>query len=130
MQGFREGMKDLGYQEGRNITIDYQYGGLTREISTQMSAAAVASKPDLIITQAGLAHSTNALTKTIPIVAVYSGDLVDGGSGEEPGGPCVPQSSRRAPGARRFDRRSQEARREGPAGCPGAHRPGDRMRRI
>ena len=45
MQGFRDGMKDLGYQEGRNIT------------------------------QAGLAHSTNALTKTIPIVAVYSGDL-------------------------------------------------------
>lgn len=79
MQGFREGMKDLGYLEGRNITIDYRYGGLTREISTQMSADAVASKPDLIITQAGLAHSTNALTKTIPIVAVYSGDLVDGG---------------------------------------------------
>ena len=75
MQGFRDGMKDLGYQEGRNITIDYRYGGLTREISTQMSADAVASKPDLIITQAGLAHSTNALTKTIPIVAVYSGDL-------------------------------------------------------
>lgn len=77
MQGFREGMKDLGYQEGRNITIDYRYGGLTREISTQMATDAVASKPDLIITQAGLAHSTNTLTKTIPIVAIYSGDLVD-----------------------------------------------------
>jgi len=76
MQGFREGMKDLGYQEGRNIAIDYRYGGLTREISTQMATDAVASNPDLIITQAGLAHSTNALTKTIPIVAIYSGDLV------------------------------------------------------
>ena len=79
MTGFREGMKDLGYQEGRNITIDYRYGGLTREISTQMAADALASKPDLIVTQAGLAHRVNEMNKTIPIVASYSGDLVDAG---------------------------------------------------
>lgn len=89
MKGFREGLKELGYQEGRNIAVDYRYGGVTRELSARMAADAVAGKPDLIMTQAGLAHSVAALTKTIPIVATYSGDLVDGGlakSLSSPGG--------------------------------------------
>ena len=89
LEGFREGMKELGYQEGRNITLDFRYGGVSRELSGQMAADAVASKPDLIITQAGLVHAAAALTKTIPIVAIYSGDLVDGGvvkSLSSPGG--------------------------------------------
>ena len=79
LEGFREGMKELGYQEGRNLTLDFRYGGVSRELSDRMVADAVASKPDLIITQAGLVHAAAALTKTIPIVAIYSGDLVDGG---------------------------------------------------
>lgn len=79
IKGFRDGMKELGYQEGRNITVDFRYGGVSRELSEQMVADAVASKPDLIITQAGMVHAAAALTKTIPIVAIYSGDLVDAG---------------------------------------------------
>ena len=61
--GFRDGMKDLGYQEGRNITVDFRYGGVSRELSDQMVTDAVASKPDLIITQAGLVHVAAALTR-------------------------------------------------------------------
>ena len=87
MTGLREGLKEQGYQEGRNFAIDYRYGGLTREISDQMAADAVAGKPDIIITQAGLAHRVNALSKTIPIVAIYSGDLVDGGLAKSLAGP-------------------------------------------
>src|SRR5439155_22608708 len=79
IKGFREGMKDLGYQDGRNITLDFRYGGVSPELTDGLVADAVASKPDLIITQAGAAHTAAALTKTIPITAIYSGDLVDGG---------------------------------------------------
>ena len=79
VKAFRGGMKDLGYQEGRNITLDFRYGGVSREHTDRLVADAVASKPDLIITQAGAAHAAAALTKTIPLVAIYSGDLVDGG---------------------------------------------------
>jgi putative ABC transport system substrate-binding protein len=128
IKSFREGIKDLGYQEGRNITLDFRYGGVSREHTDRLVADAVAGKPDLIITAA-------ALTKTIPIIVIYSGDLVDGGLVESlarPGGKHhghsthgarsggqarrspqgnrafykaisrhrVPQSSRRAPGAR------------------------------
>lgn len=42
-------------------------------------ADAVASKPDVIILQAGSVHTAAAMTKTIPLIAIYSGDLVDGG---------------------------------------------------
>jgi putative ABC transport system substrate-binding protein len=79
IKSFREGMKDLGYQEGRNITLDFRYGGVSREHTDRLVADAVASKPDLIITQAGSVHTAAALTKTIPLIAIYSGDLVDGG---------------------------------------------------
>jgi putative ABC transport system substrate-binding protein len=79
IKSFREGMKDLGYQEGRNITLDFRYGGVSNEHTDRLVADAVATKPDLIITQAGAAHTAAALTKTIPIVVIYSGDLVDGG---------------------------------------------------
>jgi len=79
IKGFREGVKDLGYQEGRDIAIDFRFGGVSREHSDRMVADAVASKPDLVITQAGTAHTVAALTRTIPIIAIYSGDMVDGG---------------------------------------------------
>jgi len=76
---FRGGMKDLGYQEGRNITLDVRYGGFSRELTAQLVADAVASKPDANVCQAGTAHGASALTKTIPIIAIYSGDMVVGG---------------------------------------------------
>jgi putative ABC transport system substrate-binding protein len=76
---FREGMKDLGYQEGRNITLEIQYGGVSRELTDRLVADAIASKPDVIILQAGAVHLAAAMTKTIPLITVYSGDLIDGG---------------------------------------------------
>jgi putative ABC transport system substrate-binding protein len=42
-------------------------------------AEAIAGKPDLIIAQAGQVLPAAAATRTIPIVAIFSGDLVDGG---------------------------------------------------
>ena len=79
IKGFREGMKGLGYQEGRNITLEFRYGGVSREQSERDVADAVASKPAALILQAGTVHMAAALTKTIPLIAIYSGDLVDGG---------------------------------------------------
>jgi putative ABC transport system substrate-binding protein len=79
LKAFHGGMKDLGYQEGRNITLEVRYGGDSREHTDGLVADAVASKPDVIILQAGTVHTAAALTKTIPLIAIYSGDLVDGG---------------------------------------------------
>jgi putative ABC transport system substrate-binding protein len=78
-KAFREGLKDLGYLEGRNVTLDVRFGGVSREHTDRLVADAVASKPDVIIAQAGTVHAFAPLTKTIPVIAHYSGDLVDGG---------------------------------------------------
>jgi ABC-type uncharacterized transport system substrate-binding protein len=68
-QEFPRGNEGPGYQEGRNITLDFRYGGVSPEHTDRLVADAVASKPDLIITQAGAVHTAAALTTTIPIVA-------------------------------------------------------------
>lgn len=87
IKGFHEGMRDLGYQEGRNIALDIRYGDGSREQANRLAADAVASKPDIIITQAGTVHAAATLTKTIPLVAIYSGDLVDAGLVKNLGNP-------------------------------------------
>jgi putative ABC transport system substrate-binding protein len=77
IKSFRAGMKDLGYQEGRNIALDFWFGGVSPAQNDRLVTDAVASKPDVIITQAGTVHTALALTKTIPVVAMYSGDLIE-----------------------------------------------------
>jgi putative ABC transport system substrate-binding protein len=79
LQGFRNEMNTLGYQEGRDITLSFNYGEFSREGTARLAAAAIASKPDLIYAQHGAVHAFAKLTKTIPIVAVYSGDMIEAG---------------------------------------------------
>ena len=85
----REGLKDLGYAEGRNLALELRFGGTSRERTDQLAAEAVASKPDVILTQGYGSPAVAKLTKTIPIISIYSGDMVDGGlikSMAHPGG--------------------------------------------
>ena len=76
---FRDSMKDAGYVEGRNFALEIRYGDGSRENANRLAAEAIASKPDLLIAQAGAVHAAASLTKTIPIIATYSGDMVDAG---------------------------------------------------
>jgi len=53
VDAFREGIRELGYEEGRNIVIEYRWaGGEYRRFST-LVAELIAAKVDLIVT-AGL----------------------------------------------------------------------------
>ena len=79
MRSFREELKALGYQEGRDISFEIGYAEFSRERGARLAADAVASKPDVIFAMHGAVHAFAALTKTIPIVAIYSGDLVEAG---------------------------------------------------
>ena len=75
-EAFRGEMKALGYEEGRNITIDAWFGDFSRERIGLLAADAVASKPDVIFASYGAIRLVAALTKTIPIVSMYSADFV------------------------------------------------------
>jgi putative ABC transport system substrate-binding protein len=74
---FREELKALGYIEGRNLYFDFSAAEFSRERTRQLAAEAIAKKPDIIFAQHGAVHAFSDLTKTIPIIAIYSGDMVE-----------------------------------------------------
>jgi putative ABC transport system substrate-binding protein len=89
VNAFREGMKELGYAEGRNIEIDWRRGDLSRETTERLADELIASKPAAIIAQGVAIRISVGRTKTIPIVCANSGDMVDAGfvkSLAQPGG--------------------------------------------
>jgi putative ABC transport system substrate-binding protein len=77
---FRQGLRDLGYVEGKNIVIENRWAEGRFERLPDLAAELVRLKVDLIVsvvTQATLA-AKNA-TRTIPIVMVAPGDPVGSG---------------------------------------------------
>jgi putative tryptophan/tyrosine transport system substrate-binding protein len=74
---FREGLRDLGYIEGRNIVIEYRWAEGKYERLPELVAEIVALKVDVIVT-AGTpaALAVKRATATIPLVMVAVGDPV------------------------------------------------------
>jgi putative ABC transport system substrate-binding protein len=89
-KAFRQGLRDLGWFEGRNINIEYRYAEGKAELLPALAADLVRLNVDLIVASI----STDALiaqkaTKTIPIVMASAGDPVGSGLVESlahPGG--------------------------------------------
>ena len=77
IEAFRQGLRDLGYEEGQNIEIDYRYGEGKRDRLPHLSGDLVRLKADVIVVSGALAISAlkNA-TKTIPIVMTTVEDPV------------------------------------------------------
>lgn len=78
--GFRRGMRELGYVDGQNIVIEFRSGGSKPERFREVAAALVRTAPDVIWTH-GLAAilAVKQATKTIPIVVGVSRNLVEQG---------------------------------------------------
>jgi len=96
IEGFRLGLRDFGYVEGMNITIEYRFAEGHYERLSDLAAELVRSKVDLIITH-GTPGSLAAkrATTTIPIVMANIGDPVATGvvaSIARPGGNITGQT--------------------------------------
>jgi putative tryptophan/tyrosine transport system substrate-binding protein len=87
---FLQGLKDLGYVEGRNISIEYRFAEGKEDRLTDLAAELVQLKVDVIVTGGtAAARAVLRLTKTIPIVVPDSADPVGVGlvkSLAQPGG--------------------------------------------
>jgi len=76
---FRQGLRDLGYVPGENITIEYRYvrgpgGQIMEDVIPVLAAELVALNVDVIVTGgATLALAAKNATTTIPIVAWNTG---------------------------------------------------------
>jgi putative ABC transport system substrate-binding protein len=94
---FRDGLHELGYEEGRNIIIEYRWADGKYERFPALIAELIAAKVDVIVT-AGTpaALAVKKATTTVPLVMIAVGDPVGTGlvpSLARPGGNLTGLSS-------------------------------------
>jgi len=94
---FREGLQKLGWAEGRNLRIDYRWGGGSIERTRTYAAELVPLKQDVILgAPSSAAVALQRETRTIPVVFAQVADPVDLGLVESlsrPGGNITGLSS-------------------------------------
>jgi putative tryptophan/tyrosine transport system substrate-binding protein len=79
--GFNQGLRELGYAEGRNILIEYRWAGGNPERFPALAAELVALKVDVIMSAGGTlgALAAKGATTTLPIVfGVVGNPVADG----------------------------------------------------
>ena len=79
-QAFLQGLRDLGYIDGQNITIDYRFAAGKVERLPELAEELVRLKPELIVARATpAAQAAKNATTTIPIVMFGVADAVGSG---------------------------------------------------
>jgi putative tryptophan/tyrosine transport system substrate-binding protein len=76
-EAFRSGLRDLGYQEGRDVVIEYRWADGDYDRIPALLAELIASKVDVIVTHGspGAMAARDAAT-SIPIVVAVVGDAI------------------------------------------------------
>jgi putative tryptophan/tyrosine transport system substrate-binding protein len=82
IDALRQGLRELGYVEGKNIVIEYRYAEGKLDRMPALSAELVRLKVEVIVTGGGggATRSAKEATKTIPIVMAGDVDPVGQGS--------------------------------------------------
>ena len=81
-EAFRQGLRDLGYVEGRNLVIEYRDAEGKVERLPALAAELVALKVDVIVTEGGntvVPLAAKQATRTLPIVFATAADAVGSG---------------------------------------------------
>ena len=77
---FQQGLRELGYLEGKNILIEYRYAGGELDRLPDLAAELVRLKVDVLVaTGAPAAHAAKNATSVIPIVIGNAADPVGTG---------------------------------------------------
>ena len=79
-EAFRQGLRDLGYVEGRNVVIEYRDAEGKYDRLPALAADLVALKVDVIVvTSTPAALAAKQATRTIPIVLAFVADPIGSG---------------------------------------------------
>ena len=79
LEAFKQGLRERGYVEQKNIVLEYRYAEGNNDRLRQLAAELVRDKVDVIVTTASVsALAARAVTKTIPIVMTSGNPLESG----------------------------------------------------
>src|SRR5438874_12824124 len=76
-EAFLQGLRELGYVEGKNVVIEYRSAAWTRELLPDLAAELVRLNVNVIVAIPGAVEAAREATRTIPIVVPAMGDPVD-----------------------------------------------------
>jgi putative ABC transport system substrate-binding protein len=97
IEAFRQGLRELGYIEGKNIVVEYRYAEGKADGGRELAAELVRLKVDVIVTTGPtVTRAAKEATVTIPIVMTSDNDPVGNGfvaSLARPGGNVTGLSS-------------------------------------
>jgi putative ABC transport system substrate-binding protein len=80
LDAFRQGLRELGYVEGKDLIMEYRYAEGRVERLPALAEELVRLKVEIIVTDtAAPARAAKKVTSTIPIVVVGAGNPVQGG---------------------------------------------------
>jgi putative ABC transport system substrate-binding protein len=80
VEAFRQGLRELGYVEGKNIVIEYRHADGKPERLPNLAAELARSNVDILVARgAPAAHAAKNATSTIPIVIGNAADPVGTG---------------------------------------------------
>ncbi len=79
LNALRAGFADHGYEEGRNLVIEYRYGDDAIERVPALAAELVRLPVDVIMVQGAAVSVVSKLGLPVPVVYVFSGDPVSAG---------------------------------------------------
>jgi putative ABC transport system substrate-binding protein len=89
LDAFRGGLRDLGYEEGRNLEIATYFSDGTPGRTEQLAREALAGRPEVLLSQGVTVRTVHALNPQLPVVFGFSGDPVEAGFAQSlarPGG--------------------------------------------
>src|SRR4249920_1520914 len=80
IESFRQGLREVGYVEGKNIFIEYRYAEEKQDRLSTLAAELVRLNVDVIVTGGGgITRAAKEATNTIPIVMAQDSDPVGNG---------------------------------------------------
>ena len=87
LEAFRAGLRERGWVEGRNLSIDERWGD--RDSAAALAADLLRLRPQVLVAQGAMVLGARDVDSTVPIVFGFSGDPVEAGlaaSFARPGG--------------------------------------------
>jgi putative ABC transport system substrate-binding protein len=80
VEAFRQGLRDLGYIEGKNIVIEWRFAEGKQDRLPEIAAELVHLNVEIIVTDGtAVTRAAKNVTKTIPIVMAGDGDPIGNG---------------------------------------------------